>query len=636
VGPYEHCFRKHFAVITPEPPAAELTSGMATLSAPKRDRGFPGTTIATLTSAPGRHADGRPGAPEGASRLISLAVGLLTVLVFGVLAFEHRWISDDGMIVVREVRQILAGDGPNYNPYQRDEVGTSPTWAWLLAAVASLVRGDVAVDAVVFGLVLSVTGLALALLGSSRFHRQCGTTGVLLPVGALVPVAIGGFWQFATSGLETGLSIFWLGLVWRLLVSVTEKAGSGRLATVALILGLGPLVRPDFALATGVFGAALLLIARPGWWRGLSYAGIAGLLPVGYEIFRMGYYGLTVPMTALAKEAGSSLWTRGAGYLMDFVDTYLLWVPLLLIAVVSARLLNRTAIDRRRAILFTAPVLAGVLLSLYVVKVGGDYMHSRMWIPVTFALLLPVMTLPVSRVPRALPAGMALVAVWALIAGVYLRPPYHGQAFGPDGVVDERAFEAITYAGNPDLTTTESRLRKLKDPATLAGLLRRNHTLVMGSGAHAYGPPWTIPMSPAVADNSGYFTDNMGVAAAVMPLNGTVIDVNGLASPLAGHLVVQQRSRPGHEKWLPPAWVLGEYADPAAIRDMTDRKEVTKTQALAARHALSCAGLKELMDSVNQPMSFARFWRNLTGSLARTNLRIPGDPLVAEGLFCRQ
>jgi hypothetical protein len=32
-----------------------------------------------------------------------------------------------------------------------------------------------------------------------------------------------------------------------------------------------------------------------------------------------------------------------------------------------------------------------------VVKVGGDYMRARMWIPVTFALLLPVMMPPLGR-----------------------------------------------------------------------------------------------------------------------------------------------------------------------------------------------------------------------------------------------
>jgi len=565
----------------------------------------------------------------------TVSAGLLVVLLFGFLAYQHRWISDDGMIVVREVRQILDGAGPNYNPFQRDEVDTSPLWTWLLAAFAFVRGGDVSVDAVALGLVLTMAGLMLALVGSFNLHRQRGATGVLLPVGALVPVAVGGFWDFASSGLETGLSICWLGLVWWLLVSVTEQAGRARLVTAAVMIGLGPLVRPDFALATALFGVALLLIARPGWRWCLACCGLGLLLPVGYEIFRAGYYGLTVPMPALAKEAGSSLWARGVVYLNDFVDAYLIWIPLLLIAVIGTRLLSRTAIDRRSAVLMATPVLSGVLLGLYVVRVGGDYMHARMWIPVVFALLLPVLMLPVGRGHRAESVGAALLAVWALVAGLYLRPPYQGEEFGAGGLVDERGYETIAYA-DPNPTTTDSRTRGNDLLPTLTGLTGSgDRILVMSSGPAANSTLWTIRMSPSGPDESGFFYDNMGITDAVMPLHGTVIDVNGLASPLAGHLLLQQRSRPGHEKWLPAAWVLAEYADPAAIATMKDTQDVTKSQVLAARHALSCGSIKELMDSVNQPMSMGRFFANLTGSLDRTDLRIPADPFAAEREFCR-
>src|SRR6266566_5076073 len=124
----------------------------------------------------------------------TLIGGALVVVVFAVLAYQRRWVSDDGMIVVREVRQILAGVGPNYNPFQRDEVDTSPLWTWLLAGFAFVRGGDIAVDAVALGFVCSVAGMVFALVGSVGFQRQRGATGVLVPVGALVPVAVGGFW----------------------------------------------------------------------------------------------------------------------------------------------------------------------------------------------------------------------------------------------------------------------------------------------------------------------------------------------------------------------------------------------------------------------------------------------------------
>ena len=41
-------------------------------------------------------------------------------------------------------------------------------------------------------------------------------------------------------------------------------------------------------------------------------------MPVGYQIFRMGYYGLLFPGTALAKDASGAKWSQGFVYLANF------------------------------------------------------------------------------------------------------------------------------------------------------------------------------------------------------------------------------------------------------------------------------------------------------------------------------
>ncbi|HEX5407735.1 MAG TPA: hypothetical protein VFX16_36160 [Pseudonocardiaceae bacterium] len=564
----------------------------------------------------------------------TLGTGLLVVLVFAILAYRNRWISDDGLIVVREVRQILAGNGPNYNPFQRDEVDTSALWTWLLAAIAVFLRHDIALDAVVFGLECTIAGLLFGLAGAVRFQRSRGVAGLLLPAGLMVPIGIVAFWDFASSGLETGLSMLWLGLTFWLLTGVTERSDWRRLVVVAVFVGLGPLVRPDFGLVTVVFAVAVLMIHRPSRLRGLVYCAAGAALPVAYEVFRAGYYGLTVPAPALAKEASSGFWTRGVAYLNDFLSGYQLWIPLVVVCVVVVRMLGRTHLDRRTALVFGAPVLSGALLGIYVVWVGGDYMSGRMWVPVVFALLLPIMVLPVGRAYRTETAGVALLLVWTVLAGVFARTPYQGEEFGADGVTNERSYEAVAYGeANPD--TSESRTQGNTLLPTLAQLEGNgNRLLVMSSGTAANGSLWTIKLASTVPDKTGFFYDNMGITDVVVPLDGTVVDVNGLATPLAGHLELGQRGRAGHEKWLPAAWVIAEYADPAAIATMKDTPDVTKAQVQAARHALSCGSLKELMDSINQPMSAGVFLHNLTGVLSRTSLRIPADPFAAEREFC--
>ena len=49
---------------------------------------------------------------------------------FAVLAWQRRWISDDGLIFVRTVRQVLDGNGPVFNVFERAESGTSTLWTY--------------------------------------------------------------------------------------------------------------------------------------------------------------------------------------------------------------------------------------------------------------------------------------------------------------------------------------------------------------------------------------------------------------------------------------------------------------------------------------------------------------------------
>ncbi|MGY2063400.1 hypothetical protein ACW9HQ_51620, partial [Nocardia gipuzkoensis] len=79
---------------------------------------------------------------------------------------------------------------------------------------------------------------------------------------------------------------------------------------------------------------------------------------------------------------------------------------------------------------------------------------------------------------------------------------------------------------------------------------------------------------------------------------------------------------------------LAQYADPSLTETLDDGRGATPAQVRAARHALSCGRIGDLVAAVTQPMSPSRFWRNLTGAPSRTTLRIPQDPFVAERRFC--
>src|SRR3954469_12343935 len=138
---------------------------------------------------------------------LSLSV-LVAAALFSYGAWQRRWIADDGLIVLRTVRNLLAGNGPVFNQGERVEANTSTAWTFLVY-VGSWIGGPIRLEyvALALALVLSLLGVALLMLGSARLYAPSlrGRRAIMLPAGALVYVALPPARDFATSGLESGL-----------------------------------------------------------------------------------------------------------------------------------------------------------------------------------------------------------------------------------------------------------------------------------------------------------------------------------------------------------------------------------------------------------------------------------------------
>lgn len=416
--------------------------------------------------------------PYDVSVRVSLWVSVVVVAgLFGWGAWQRRWIADDGLIVLRTVRNLLAGNGPVFNAGERIEANTSTVWTYLVTLGAWL-GGPVRLEyvALAFALTLSVLGVVLAMLGTGRLYAPSlqGRRALLLPAGALVYIAVPPARDFATSGLENGLVLAYLGLLWWMLVCwsqalrrpnpVSSKYFDAALAAVA---GLSVLIRPELALIGG--GAlVMMLIAARGWRRRVLILVAGGLLPVAYQIFRMGYYGLLVPGTAVAKDASGSKWSQGFTYLTNFNHPYLLWVPVLLLAALGAVLLTtrtrpwwvrhqvprgygwlaRTVQSPAAVVLFM--FASGLLQGIYWVRQGGDFMHGRVLLTPLFCLLMPVSVIPVV-LPDAPGSPARRVTCWR-------RPPVCcGRRWwaGPSGPRIPRAW-APTERASPTAASSTS------------------------------------------------------------------------------------------------------------------------------------------------------------------------------------
>jgi arabinofuranosyltransferase len=545
---------------------------------------------------------------------------------FAVFAWQRRWISDDGLIVVRVAQQIDAGNGPVFNVFERAEPNTSTLWPWLIAAIG-LFGAELAIAAVVLGGLCSVAGLALALDATRRWLRARGCASPLAPGSAWIVLGMFPFWDYATSGLETGLVALWIGASWWLLVALRtrEQVTRRRELATAIAIGLGPMVRPDLAIVSAVFLVAAWRIVRPARRRTAVLAAAAVALPFGYEIFRAGYYGVLVPLPALAKSVGTSHWGRGFAYLAHFVVPYALWLPLGVLAAWLAVALTRRTFAGHDRTLLAAPIAAGLVLAAYVVRVGGDFMHGRMLLAPTLLVILPALLLPVRRVTAP---ALALLAGWCVFSASTMRSyAYAGYEWSHDW--DERA----SYL---QLTEKENPIRA-EDFASKHGA-----AVLYREAVEEKVPPlviWdhnamNVAMDRAIDAPVVMVAGVLGTAGVAIPLDGIVADMLGLANPLGAHITVTHVGRIGHEKQLPWAWLLADYAAAEWDARQTFDPATSPAAIHAARHALTCGELAELLASVRDPLTPGRFWDNLVGAWRRTRLEIPADPFEAERELC--
>ena len=579
--------------------------------------------------------------------IAGLALPAAVLLIGGL---SRRWVGDDGFINVRVAQQLLAGNGLVYNMGERVEAITSPAWVAVLSLAGALgMRLDDAAWS------LSLFAAVAGLIASGRAAPKLWSSGVLqrgwaVPCGLLCYACLPPAWDYATSGLENGLGLAFLGAsYWAVARCLESEPPRRRLYATALLLGFGPLVRPDYALLS------VPLVWLPCWRaprarERLLLAG-ASLLPAAlYQVFRMGYFACLVPNTALAKEAFRARWDQGWLYFWNSAGVYWLVVPVLGVSLLAISLHSRASRSAQAFALTLA--LSGVLHLLYVIRVGGDFMHGRMLLPGLFAFFsaAPLVALDASwprRARWASAGACAVILAWCATCALRLRVSDQNEF----EIGDERGwFARMAEHEHPTRIEHYDRMFFYRSARELQQRLARRCDGGEGAAFRRQSGPCApalltrgrdgtladLPESAMLPLDRGAVPDTidavvafppLGIAGVVLGPRVSVIDYYGLADPVGSRLRLGDRGRPGHEKAFGTVWVSAKYAAPGSTRD---------GRVKAGRKALACGQLEQLRHATTDPLDLSRFLRNVVQSFSFHQLRVSNDPHRARQRFCEK
>ncbi len=468
-------------------------------------------------SAPERYAARDPRMPY----LIGLVVA---AVLWGMsAACRDAWTCDDAFIVFRYARNLVDGLGLVFNAGERVEGFTDLLWV-LWTSLAFVLRVDP--ETWTHAWSIAAYGGAILLLGLDHLRLVRGLSApawAWIPVAAFAAAAHGDWNIWATSGLETSaLTLLFVAGYVALAAGVPD---SRRALLAGVVFGLATLLRPDGALLAVVGGLFVIARARRAG-PAVTYASGFLALCVPAQVFRLAYYGAFVPNTYWAKSAGLAWWDQGFAYLRLYGEKYgvfILGPVLVLFAILGLR---REGPVRRATFasdwaprVVLAAAFAGVY-TIYVVRVGGDFMYARVLIPAT-PFFLVLFELGWTALPRRTPllAALAVAALPIALPLLFLRP-MHGQSL-VRGVANE--WEYYGPKG-----TTESDFR--------GEILRRFFD--------------GLPVRALVGGS-----DLRLAYRARIP---TVVDAYGLTDPVIARQPIVRRGRPGHEKVPPAAYVVDD------------------------------------------------------------------------------
>ena len=257
-----------------------------------------------------------------------------------------------------------------------------------------------------------------------------------------------------------------------------------------------------------------------------------------------------------------------------------------------------------------ALVLGAGLHAGYFVLIGGDYMHGRLLLPALFALALPA-SLGIKRGNLLGYGLLGVLGVWAVVCATSLRFDQ------PKGA----RFTVVPISDRRELNGAQVLAYSRHTPGFIAG---DQVAALYADGVRGYIPLLKFRPVPGKDPNRLVVAlGSIGNQAYTAGEKVFVVDLAGLAEPLAAHTAIVPGRAAGHRKNIDLAWYDARFA-----------AHPTGRKARAAQRALTCGPVSDLLHAVDDPLTPGRFFDNFVHSVSFTRLHIPSDPEQAERELC--
>jgi arabinofuranosyltransferase len=305
---------------------------------------------------------------------------VLTIILLVLLAWENRFIQDDAFISFRYADNLVHGKGLVWNAGERVEGYTNFLWT-LVMCIPILLNVSPVTFSQGLGLLCFICTLIVTFALSCRLFRSkqyALLTTILLGTNYT-------FSAFATGGLETQLQALLIVTNFYLAFQIirTNAWRLTQLLLFSLISSAALLTRLDSAIP--LFFSFLLLIfsllkQNSGFrdkrtrfaWLCLPFLAITG----SWFVWKFAYYGDIVPNTFYAKVSSTSHYEQGLFYCYAFIKSYWLYPYPILFALAFIKILKQRHIELG----FIA--LIQLLWCLYIIRIGGDFLEFRFFVPV--------------------------------------------------------------------------------------------------------------------------------------------------------------------------------------------------------------------------------------------------------------